>query len=298
MEDTQILLGKVNLSIRKNLGKAIISLLLVFLCSTVLAPLAMVLLEQGLVPLGMLLLLVIPLILFMLQISFAQMCAKMYRDEPCVLGNLLDSFRDGRRCLGLALCYAVGAVVICSVVVLAGTVLALEISGGDVASFDSEAALATMFGFFPALAMLCMVVFFLLVLLPTSFTHLVLMDNRDLPLLSAIQENFRLLKGRKGRLVAFLLKTGGLWLIGTVVALVASFALVSVMFQQSESAGQSLSTLHLVSQVCDMVYFICVYTTLIRLVTAVAAFYQAVRDEESGQDAVHRLSTDSDSSQA
>ena len=58
MEDTQILLGRVNRSIRKNLGKAIISLLLVFLCSTVLAPLAMVLLEQGLVPLGMLLLLV------------------------------------------------------------------------------------------------------------------------------------------------------------------------------------------------------------------------------------------------
>ena len=293
MEDTQILLGRVNLSIRKNLGKAIISLLLVFLCSTVLAPLAMVLLEQGLVPLGMLLLLVIPLILFMLQISFAQMCAKMYRDEPCVLGNLLDSFRDWRRCGGLALGYAVSAVVVCGVMVIGETLLSYYATGADPATFQDEAALGFMLTMFPVTVMLCMAVFFLLVLLPTSCTHLVLMDNPSMPLLSAIQENFRLLKGRKIPLLKFLLRTGGFWLVGAVVSLVVSLVLTFWLMGMTNVTDGTVKLFLGVTRVLDMVYFIFVYTTLIRLVTGVAAFYQSLKDPPAqGADAASPLLSD------
>lgn len=284
MEDSRILLGKVNLSVRRNLGKAIVSLLLVFLSSIILAPLSLTLLAGGLLPLALVAMLLSPLILFMLQISFAQMCARMYRGDPCVLGNLLDSFRDWRRCSVLALVYAVGAVVVCAGVVYGGQLLALGGTGFDSANFDDEAVLSMLFSFFPALAMLCMVVFFLLVLLPTSFAHLVLMDNGGLPFLAAVQENFRLLRGRKVQLLKFLLRAGGIWLVGAVVFLVGNFTIVSAMFQQPESALDSLRVLSLASQACEMVYFVCVYTSLIRLVTAVAVFYQAVKDEEGGRE--------------
>ena len=96
MEDTRTLLGKINNSLKKNLGKIIIALLLVFLVSGLLAPIAMVILAFGgamFFFFALFLMLLIAVILFMLQISFAQMCGKMYREEPCVLGNLLDSFR-------------------------------------------------------------------------------------------------------------------------------------------------------------------------------------------------------------
>lgn len=98
----------------------------------------------------------------------------------------------------------------------------------------------------------------------------------------AIRENFRLLSGKRIHLLTFLFKAGGFWLLGAVVFMVAGFILVSVMYQQAETAEGLLTTLHLASQICDMLYFICVYTTLIRLVTAVAAFYQSVLDEEAG----------------
>lgn len=281
MIETQRLLGKVNYSVRKNLGKEIIALLLVFLSSVVLAPLALAFASLGSLPVAFGFLLLIPILLFMLQISFAQMCGKMYREEPCVLGNLLDSFRDWQRCGSLALTYALSSIVICSAVVFGGTVISLNTAGFDINNFDQEAAVATMFSFFPALVMLCMVIFFLAVLLPTSLTHLVLMDKKNISIVEALRENSRLLKGRKIQLLVFLLKTGGWWLVGATISLVGSFVLVSAMFKQPESAQNTLAIMNIASQVCDMVYYICVYTSLIRLVTGVAAFYQAVRDKDA-----------------
>lgn len=287
MEDVKTLLGKVNLSLKKNLGKTIIALLLVFLISACLAPVAMILVASGgaMVSLSAIVMPLFAMILFMLQISFAQMCAKMYREEPCVLGNILDCFRDWRRCGGLGLIYGLASVIICFVVVLSGMGVLLILSGGDPNYFQSENTLATLLSVFPVMIMICMVAFFLLVLLPTSFTHLVLMDNKELPLITAIRENFRLLKGKKIQLMSFLLRAGGFWLLGAVVFMVAGFVIVSVMYQQLETATGLLTALRLVSQICDMLYFICVYTTLIRLVTAVAVFYQAILDEEAGIEA-------------
>lgn len=295
MIDTQSLLNKVNCSLRKNLGKEIIALLLVFFFSVMLAPLALVFaFFVEALPVTFILLLLIPILLFMLQISFAQMCGKMYREDPCVLGNLLDSFRDWKRCGSLALIYSLSAVIICSVVMIGGMVVLYEISGGDATYFDSENAIATLLHIFPVMIMICMTSFFLLVLLPTSFTHLVLMDNKELTLKAAIQENSRLLRGEKGRLLTFLLRTGGLWLVGAVVFMVISFVIVSIMYQQGENATNLLKSLHLATQVCDVLYYICVYTSLIRLVTGVAVYYQAIREGENGVEAplqIHQEST-------
>lgn len=300
MEDTKVLMGKINISLKKNLGKIIIALLLVFLISGLLAPIAMVMLAFG----GALafffaafVMLLIAVILFMLQISFAQMCGKMYREEPCVLGNLLDSFRDWRRCSGLALGYAVCAIIICIVVVQGGVLFSYLASGADQANFYSEDVLGSMLSRMPVLAMVCMGIFFLLVLLPTAFTHLVLMDNQEMPLLTAIQENFRLLKGKKLQLGGFLLRAGGLWLVGALIFLGLSFAIVSVMYAQPETAETTLKLLGFASQICDMVYFICIYSTLIRLVTGVAAFYQAAKDEADGKEPPLEISSSQDNLQ-
>ena len=285
MEDTRILLGKINASLKKNLGKIIIALLLVFLVSGLLAPISVVIISVGGATaffLAALVMLLIAVILFMLQISFAQMCGKMYRDDPCVLGNLLDSFRDWRRCSTLSLGYAVSAIVICIVIVQGGILVAFLASGGNEGTFYSEDVLGSMISFMPVLIMVCMGIFFLLVLLPTSFTHLVLMDNQEMPLLSVLQENFRLLKGKKFQLVKFLFRVGGFWLVGAFIFLIGSFGIVSAMYLQPETAEGNLGVLQLAAQICDMVYFICAYTTLIRLVTGVAAFYQAIRDESKG----------------
>ena len=287
MEDTRILLGKINVSLRKNLGKIIIALLLVFIASGLLAPLAMGMLVVGgalSILLALVVLLLMATVLFMLQISFAQMCGKLYREEPCVLGNLLDSFRDWRRCGIYALGYAISAIIICVVVVEGGVLLSYLTTSSGQSSFYSEDALAMMLSRMPLLVMVCMGIFFFVVLLPTAFTHLVLMDNQEMPLLAAIKENFRLLKGRRLQLVGFLFRAGGLWLVIALIFLGLSFAIVSVMYTQPETAEGTLTLLSLVSQLCDMVYFICAYSTLIRLVTAVAAFYQAVKDEAEGKE--------------
>ena len=118
-----------------------------------------------------------------------------------------------------------------------------------------------------------------------------------MPLLTAIQENFRLLKGKKLQLVGFLLRTGGLWLVGALIFLGLSFAIVSVMYAQPETAENTLTLLSFASQICDMVYFICAYSTLIRLVTGVAAFYQAVQDEAAGKEPPLQISSNKDSLQ-
>ncbi|MEE0132786.1 MAG: hypothetical protein U0I22_03170 [Treponema sp.] len=300
MEDTKTLLGKINISLKKNLGKIIIALLLVFLVSGLLAPIAMVILAFG----GAMafffaafVMLLIAVILFMLQISFAQMCGKMYREEPCVLGNLLDSFRDWRRCGIFALVYAISAIIICIVVVEGRVLLSYLTAGADQGNFYSEDALGAMLSRMPVLVMVCMGIFFLLVLLPTAFTHMVLMDNQEMPLLTAIQENFRLLKGKKLQLVGFLFRTGGLWLVGALIFLGLSFAIVSVMYAQPETAENTLTLLSFASQICDMVYFICAYSTLIRLVTGVAAFYQAVQDEAAGKEPPLQIPSNKDSLQ-
>lgn len=298
MEDTRTLLGKINNSLKKNLGKIIIALLLVFLVSGLLAPIAMVILAFGgamVFFFALFLMLLIAVILFMLQISFAQMCGKMYREEPCVLGNLLDSFRDWRRCSGLAFGYAISAIIVCIVVVEGGVLLSYLVTGADPANFYSEDALGAMLSRMPVLVMVCMGIFFLLVLLPTAFTHMVLMDNREMPLLIAIQENFRLLKGKKFQLVKFLFRVGGFWLVGAFIFLLGSFTIVSVMYLQPETAEGTLGVLQLAAQICDMVYFICAYTTLIRLVTGVAAFYQAVQDEATEKESPLEISSSQDS---
>ena len=154
MEDTRILLGKINASLKKNLGKIIIALLLVFLVSGLLAPISVVIISVGGATaffLAALVMLLIAVILFMLQISFAQMCGKMYREDPCVLGNLLDSFRDWRRCSTLSLGYAVSAIVICIVIVQGGILVAFLASGGNDAIFYSEDVLGSMISFMPVL---------------------------------------------------------------------------------------------------------------------------------------------------
>ena len=137
-------------------------------------------------------------------------------------------------------------------------------------------------------------VFFFVVLLPTAFTHLVLMDNQEMSLLAAIKENFRLLKGKKLQLVGFLFRAGGLWLVCAFVFLGVSFTIVSVMYAQPETAEGTLILLSLVSKICDMVYFICAYSALIRLVTGVAAFYQAVKDEAEGKEPPLQISSSQD----
>lgn len=300
MEDTRNLLGKINNSLKKNLGKIIIALLLVFLVSGLLAPISVVIISIGGAPafiLAGLVMFLIAVILFMLQISFAQMCGKMYREDSCVLGNLLDSFRDWRRCSIMSLGYAVSAIVICIVIVQGGIMVTFLASGGNAANFDSEAVLGSMISFMPVLVMACMGIFFLLVLLPTAFVHLVLMDNREMPLLSVLQENLRLLKGKKFQLVKFLFRVGGFWLVGAFIFLIGSFAIVSAMYLQPETAEGTLGVLQLAAQICDMVYFICAYTTLIRLVTGVAAFYQAVRDEAAGKEPPLEISSSQDNLQ-
>lgn len=277
MEDTKNLVGRVDLCLRKNLGKATIALLVVFLCSATLAPLALVL-AGSFLPLALVLVFLMPVVLFMLQLSFAMMCAKMYRQEPCVLGNLLDSFRDWRRYGALALGYSISAVVVCGVLVIGGTLLSYYATGADPATFQDEAAMGLMLSMFPVTAMLAMVIFFLLVLLPTSFTHLVLMDNPSMPVLSAIQENFRLLKGRKLVLLKFLLRTGSFWLVGAAVSLAVSLVLMLWLMGMTDVTDGTVKLFLGVTKVLDMVYFIFVYTTLIRLVTGVAAFYQSLKE--------------------
>ena len=293
MEDTRSLLGKITVSLRKNLGKIIIALLLVFVVSGLLAPLAMAMLVVD-ISLAVVVLLLMATVLFMLQISFAQMCGKLYREEPCVLGNLLDSFRDWRRCSLWALVYALSAIIICVVVVEGGVLVSYLTAGANRANFYSEDVLGSMLTRMPLLVMVCMGVFFFVVLLPTAFTHLVLMDNQEMSLLAAIKENFRLLKGKKLQLVGFLFRAGGLWLVGAFVFLGVSFAIVSVMYAQPETAEGTLILLSLVSKICDMVYFICAYSTLIRLVTGVAAFYQAVKDEAEGKEPPLQISSSQD----
>lgn len=293
MEDTRSLLGKITVSLRKNLGKIIIALLLVFVVSGVLAPLAMAMLVVD-ISLAVVVLLLMATVLFMLQISFAQMCGKLYREEPCVLGNLLDSFRDWRRCSLWALVYALSAIIICVVVVEGGVLVSYLTAGANGANFYSEDVLGSMLTRMPLLVMVCMGVFFFVVLLPTAFTHLVLMDNQEMSLLAAIKENFRLLKGKKLQLVGFLFRAGGLWLVCAFVFLGVSFTIVSVMYAQPETAEGTLILLSLVSKICDMVYFICAYSTLIRLVTGVAAFYQAVKDEAEGKEPPLQISSSQD----
>ena len=293
MEDTRSLLGKITVSLRKNLGKIIIALLLVFVVSGLLAPLAMAMLVVD-ISLAVVVLLLMATVLFMLQISFAQMCGKLYREEPCVLGNLLDSFRDWRRCSLWALVYALSAIIICVVVVEGGVFVSYLTAGANRANFYSEDVLGSMLTRMPLLVMVCMGVFFFVVLLPTAFTHLVLMDNQELSLLAAIKENFRLLKGKKLQLVGFLFRAGGLWLVCALVFLGVSFTIVSVMYAQPETAEGTLILLSLVSKICDMVYFICAYSALIRLVTGVAAFYQAVKDEAEGKEPPLQISSSQD----
>ncbi len=274
MECNKALLDSVNKSLHNNMGKAIIALLVVMLCSSLAAPVALsVALMGGTSFFPIIVLVLCVTCVCLLVFGFGFLVAQLYRRRQAVLGHVFSAFRDFKRMGLAALVFALGITIISMVVVLVGmTLFTPDIKLEQTATLDQ--IIGPLLQIMPVLSAICMVVFIFALVLPNIFVWLVLYDNPTCTVRQAFKKSFDMPKGKRSRLVSFLLRCGGWWFAAACAAFVISTAFLFFVVPNVAALGTTMASfLSFVANICDIVYFFGFYTAFIRMTTGVVAFY-------------------------
>ena len=277
MECNKVLLDSVNKNVQKNMGKAIIALLVVIICTSVIAPVALVsAMVGGASFFSVLMLLLCVSVSCMLFLGFAILLSRFYRNQQAVLGYIFVPFKDIKRMGSVALLFSAGITIISLIVTVVG--MSVYLPEGLAGLKDIENILPSLMKIMPLLSVICILFFIFLVVFPNIFVWLVLIDNPEISAFEALKESFLLAKGKRIRLLGFLLQCGGWWLLAGCLALAVTicFALFFTPLLVNEFANSVFS---FVGLVCDGIYFIGLYTAVIKIITGVVAFYDELKSD-------------------
>lgn len=284
MECDKVLLDSVNRTLRNSMGKAVIALLVVILCGSLAAPVALAAaLVGGASFLSVIVLLACVTAVCMLAIGFAVLMARLCRGQRAVLGHIFSAFRDWKRMGAVAAVFAVGITAIsmaAALVAVAAVVPATGLSSVPGAA-GMERLLLPVLRLMPLLSAVCMAVFVAAVLFPNVFVWLVLLDNPGISVRKAFGSAFRLPRGRRIRLALFLLRCGGWWLLSACAAFAVSTA-AALALPAEASGNAAMSLLSLAAAACDLVCFVGFYTAVIRVAAGVVAFYDSLVHDADG----------------
>ncbi|MCM1322481.1 MAG: hypothetical protein NC041_10360 [Bacteroides sp.] len=212
---------------------------------------------------------------FILQFGYFMIILKLYRGERAVLGHLFFGFRDWKRLsvLGAGL-FAVYFVLLSGIVVF--LFVLTSVSGGSASSVwilangapneisvpasGSAAAVVLCAGLFSAM---CAVLF------RFAFVFPLLIDHPEIPVVKLLKQSAVMLRRKKMRLFLFCLRCGGAPLAVCVLSLCAVFA---ILFLQAPSAVQ---------QSAGFLYTVSYVLSVVRILTALCAWYCAETDTQS-----------------
>ncbi|AEE16319.1 DUF975 family protein [Treponema brennaborense] len=270
MECNKVLLDSVNAAVRRNLGKAVIALALLLLCSSLIAPAVLLSAAGGDSGMFFSVVLAAAAVVFLLvmQYGFTILLAKLYRGDRAVLGDLFCGFRDFKRVCLLSVLFGVAAIVLCGVIVPAG--MALFFASGR------EMTTAAVMSLVPVLTFVCLIAYWLAVMLPFAFAYFVLYDNPSFTVRQVFKAAARLMRGYRLKFLLFVLRVGGWWLAAAVVSYAVGFVLSGSVSAAllAESRGVASGVFSL-ARILDAVYFVCAYMALIRVTMGGAAYYGA-----------------------
>ncbi len=278
MECDRILLNSVNSTLRYNMGKVVFALLLVLLLSSFIVPavLAVVVLPGSIV-LGVVGLFFAVALFFVLMYGFVVLLLKLYRKEPAVLGHVFAGFWNFKRVFPAAAVFSVALVIIAFVV--AGCGLTLYFQFVDVPTGSLEIMLTSVMPVIPILTAVFALLFLLGIVLQGIFIFFTINDYPEYSFRVAVAKAFALRRGKTFRLLGFLLRTGGIWLIAAVISFViVSVGSVVITPRLVASMQDTAAVLLALMQICNAVQFVGTYMTLIRMITGTAAFYNALQN--------------------
>lgn len=283
------LINSVNVSLRFNMGKAVITLFLIYILTVFLST---TVITVSLLSTAMIIPVVFGFVLcsifVMLYLGYAILLAKLYSGKRAVIGDIFFPFRHFSNCGSYAVLLFIVFFIIFSLVFGGGISLWLTHTiPASAENVTPEFILLKVLDIVPLLSFVSVCLFTVFFLLPHFFVHLVILDNSAITLKEAFKENKTLLKKKHLKLLGFLIMVGGKWLLCTVIALcVTSIGRVILMFELINMDKSGISLLMVIMQFFDIVYFICSYTSIIRILTGVAAFYDNCKKSEEGIESI------------
>ena len=139
MKSDKELLDYVNMSLHNNMGKAIISLLLIILLTSFSVPVIMftAIIFAGTVILPFAILLFFVTLIVMLILGYLTLLANLHRKKPAVLGHIFSAFYQFKKNIGLALIIATVLVMLSSIISIFGLLfIPLDLDFSDMNSLS------------------------------------------------------------------------------------------------------------------------------------------------------------------
>lgn len=212
---------------------------------------------------------------FILQFGYFMIILRLYRGERAVLGHLFFGFRDWKRLsvLGAGL-FAVYFVLLSGIAVF--LIVLPSVSAGSASSLWMLANGAPNGISVPASGFIVAVVLsavlltaMCIVLFRFAFIFPLLIDHPGIPVVKLLKQSAVMLRRKKMRLFLFCLHCGGVPLAACALSLCAVFA--GLFLQVSSGVQQSAGFLYTVSYAFSVV----------RILTALCAWYCAETDSQS-----------------
>jgi hypothetical protein len=276
MNDDAELLKKVQWCFKKNLNKTIFSQLMLFLAQVLIVTVVVVFNNALSQIAGMFM--VLPLAfagaacVLLFQYGFLIILYKNYAGQYAVLGDLLSGLRDFKRMYPAAGLFIL--LEIAPIIIAVGVSLALHVMypNLNLLNFNMLSLFALLFA-----ALL------VLMILPFAFVWFEMYTRPSIKTLTAFKASAQLLKGNKIRMLVFVIKAAGVFLL--VVALIYGIDVASNITllvrgatgvdTQSSIFFRALAFLSggIAGRVLDFVYYVCSFAAVGKAGYALAALY-------------------------
>ena len=175
MECNRVLLNSVNKTLRYNMGKAILALLVVLLLGSFIIPAVLVVVVMpGSMILGVVGVFFATALFFVLSYGYVILLLKLYRKEPAVLGHVFAGFWNFKRVIPAASIFAIAFVIIAFAVAGGGLMIYFQFI--DIPTDSLEVMVASIIPVLPVLTASCSLLFLLGVVLPCIFVFFVVND--------------------------------------------------------------------------------------------------------------------------
>jgi hypothetical protein len=253
----------LDMCVLRNKGKALIGLIVFAVCETLLtsvlgAPALLLVTSDTIsasdIVLAAVLIFAALTCVFILAYGFIIFNMRFVRRQFVSIGFIFIGFREYKRIIPAALLFS-----LCAVISLVLTEFGLYLLRNQFQALIKEHGLSAGVGIIGGSALLL----FILLSLKFSFVWPIMWDMPFIHAGSAFLLSAKILKGQVTHLVKFVIKAGGKSLIIAV-----SFFLFSVLIPPNSSGG-------FVFFILDFIYFVNLYTALIRMLIAFPVFFDA-----------------------
>lgn len=287
MKSDKELLDSVEMSLRHNMGKAIISLLVIILITSFSVPIVMVvtILFAGTLVLPFAALLFFVTIIVMLALGYLNLLTNLHRRQPAILGHIFSAFYQFKNNFFLALIIAAVLVALSSIISVIGLFFVpVTLDFSDPNSFlPYFSSLAKLL---PLLSGIFIIIFFLGFIIPNGFIWFVKQEDSSLSIKETFIKSWNLAQGKKLHLLKFLLKSGSWWLFIAATTYIATLVINwKLPIVPTAEPNSSFTILSFLMNICNITYSITFYCSIIRIFTGLVVFYDEITDSQDTEKA-------------